>query len=80
MQKHAKAGPVSVQLDIRRTCYKRPFPITGSGSTWTQCSAILKKWDHFGIRGILERARLVGGEATIDSKKDAARGSCCASR
>jgi two-component system sensor histidine kinase DegS len=28
-----------------------------------------EKWDHFGIRGILERARLVGGEATIDSKK-----------
>ena len=27
------------------------------------------KWDHFGIRGILERARLVGGEAKIESKK-----------
>jgi two-component system sensor histidine kinase DegS len=28
-----------------------------------------EKWDHFGIRGILERAKLVGGEATINSKK-----------
>jgi two-component system sensor histidine kinase DegS len=28
-----------------------------------------EKWDHFGIRGILERARLVGGEGKIDSKK-----------
>jgi two-component system sensor histidine kinase DegS len=27
------------------------------------------KWDHFGIRGILERARLVGGEGKIESKK-----------
>jgi two-component system sensor histidine kinase DegS len=27
------------------------------------------KWDHFGIRGILERARLVGGEGMIESKK-----------
>jgi len=27
------------------------------------------KWDHFGIRGILERARLVGGEGQIESKK-----------
>ena len=28
-----------------------------------------EKWDHFGIRGILERARLVGGEGKIQSKK-----------
>jgi len=27
------------------------------------------KWDHFGLRSIVERARLVGGEAKIDSKK-----------
>ena len=37
-----------------------------------------EKWDHFGIRAILERARLVGGEATIDSKKDVAHVSCFA--
>jgi two-component system, NarL family, sensor histidine kinase DegS len=28
-----------------------------------------EKWDHFGIKGILERARLVGGEGHITSKK-----------
>jgi two-component system sensor histidine kinase DegS len=28
-----------------------------------------EKWDHFGIKGILERARLVGGEGRIESKK-----------
>jgi two-component system sensor histidine kinase DegS len=28
-----------------------------------------EKWDHFGVRGIVERAKLVGGEAHIDSKK-----------
>jgi two-component system sensor histidine kinase DegS len=28
-----------------------------------------EKWDHFGLRGILERARLVGGEGLIESKK-----------
>ena len=28
-----------------------------------------EKWDHFGLRGIVERARLVGGEAKIESKK-----------
>ena len=28
-----------------------------------------EKWDHFGVRGIVERAKLVGGEARIDSKK-----------
>jgi two-component system, NarL family, sensor histidine kinase DegS len=28
-----------------------------------------EKWDHFGIKGILERARLVGGEGRITSKK-----------
>jgi len=27
-----------------------------------------EKWDHFGIKGILERARLVGGEGRVESK------------
>jgi len=27
-----------------------------------------EKWDHFGIKGILERARLVGGEGRMESK------------
>jgi len=38
----------------------------------TLIAAIAKdpeKWDHFGLRGIFERARLVGGEARIESKK-----------
>jgi two-component system sensor histidine kinase DegS len=28
-----------------------------------------EKWDHFGIRGIIDRARLVGGDGRIESKK-----------
>jgi two-component system sensor histidine kinase DegS len=28
-----------------------------------------EKWDHFGIKGILERARLVGGEGRVESRK-----------
>jgi two-component system sensor histidine kinase DegS len=28
-----------------------------------------EKWDHFGLRGFLERARLVGGTAHVASTK-----------
>ncbi|HAP38239.1 MAG: hypothetical protein KIT49_04830 [Nitrospira sp.] len=69
VQKHAKARRVSVQLDIRLDLLQVTISDNGIGFDMDAVLRDPEKWDHFGIRGILERARLVGGEATIDSKK-----------
>ena len=69
VQKHAKASRVSVQLDIRSDLLQVTITDNGIGFDMESVLRDPEKWDHFGIRGILERARLVGGEATIDSKK-----------
>jgi two-component system sensor histidine kinase DegS len=69
VQKHAKATQVTVGLDIN---LDRLRVTIGDNGVGFDMDAVLRdpdKWDHFGIRGILERARLVGGEGTIESKK-----------
>jgi two-component system sensor histidine kinase DegS len=71
VQKHAKAEQVSVQLVIRRDALTAIIKDDGVGFDLDALSRDPEKWDHFGVRGIIERARLVGGEATIDSKKGA---------
>jgi two-component system sensor histidine kinase DegS len=69
VQKHAKAGQVGVQLVIRRDALTATIKDDGVGFDLDAISRDPEKWDHFGVRGIIERARLVGGEARIDSKK-----------
>ena len=66
---HAKADRVSVRLEINLDTLTVTITDNGIGFDMEQVLQDPEKWDHFGIRGILERARLVGGEATIDSKK-----------
>jgi two-component system sensor histidine kinase DegS len=69
VQKHAKATQVTVELDIN---FERLRVTIGDNGVGFDMDAVLRdpdKWDHFGIRGILERARLVGGEGDIESKK-----------
>jgi two-component system, NarL family, sensor histidine kinase DegS len=66
---HAKADRVSVRLEIDLDTLTVTITDNGIGFEMEQILNDPEKWDHFGIRGILERARLVGGEATIDSKK-----------
>ena len=69
VQKHAKAKKLSVELDIGERLLQVMITDDGIGFDMDAVLRDPEKWDHFGIRGILERARLVGGEATIDSKK-----------
>ena len=69
VQKHAKAKKLSVRLDIGERLLQVTIIDDGIGFDMEAVLRDPEKWDHFGIRGILERARLVGGEATIDSKK-----------
>jgi two-component system sensor histidine kinase DegS len=58
-----------VALDIDPTRLKVTIGDNGIGFDMDTVLRDPDKWDHFGIRGILERARLVGGEGKIESKK-----------
>lgn len=69
VQKHAKADRVAIDLEIDLERLRVTIKDNGVGFNMDTVLSDPDKWDHFGIRGILERARLVGGEGTIDSKK-----------
>lgn len=69
VQKHAKADRVAVQLAIGREVLTVTITDNGIGFDVEAVSRDPEKWDHFGVRGIVERARLVGGEARIESKR-----------
>jgi len=69
VEKHAKATRVTVRLDIDPKLLRVTIEDNGVGFDMDTVLRDPDKWDHFGIRGILERARLVGGEGRIESKK-----------
>jgi len=69
VQKHARADRVSVRLEIDWDLLRVTISDNGIGFDMETVFRDPEKWDHFGIRGILERARLVGGEGRIESKK-----------
>lgn len=69
VQKHAKADRVSIQLDIDPEMLRVTITDNGVGFDMETVLRDPEKWDHFGIKGILERARLVGGEGRVESKK-----------
>lgn len=69
VQKHARADRVSIQLEIDLEMLRVTITDNGVGFDMETVLRDPEKWDHFGIRGILERARLVGGEGRIESKK-----------
>ncbi len=69
VEKHAKADRATVHLAIANNRLTVTIEDNGIGFDVEAVSRDPEKWDHFGLRGILERARLVGGDATISSKK-----------
>lgn len=69
VEKHAKASRACVHLVITNDRLAVTIEDDGVGFDVEAVSRDPEKWDHFGLRGILERARLVGGEASISSKK-----------
>lgn len=69
VQKHAKADRVSVQIAIGRDTLTATITDNGIGFDVVAISRDPEKWAHFGLRGIVERAKLIGGEARIESKK-----------
>jgi two-component system sensor histidine kinase DegS len=69
VQKHAHADKVVVQISIGKELLTASIVDNGVGFDVESVSRDPEKWDHFGLRGIVERARLVGGQAVIESKK-----------
>ena len=69
VEKHAKADLVKVHLAIGRDTLTVTVTDNGIGFDVEAISRNPEKWDHFGLRGIVDRARLVGGQAKIESKK-----------
>lgn len=69
VEKHAKADRVSVKLEIDLELLRVTIADNGIGFDMDAVLRDPEKWDHFGIKGILERARLVGGEGRVESKK-----------
>ncbi len=69
VEKHAKADRVAIQLEIDLDMLRITITDNGVGFNMEAVLRDPEKWDHFGIKGILERARLVGGEGRIESKK-----------
>lgn len=68
VQKHARADRVGVDIEIGVDTLAATISDTGVGFDVAAMSQDPEKWDHFGLRGIVERAKLVGGDATIQSK------------
>jgi len=69
VEKHAKADRVTITLEIDLDLLRVTIIDNGIGFNMETVLRDPEKWDHFGIKGILERARLVGGEGRVESKK-----------
>src|SRR6266508_642280 len=69
VQKHAKADRIRVTLAVDADHIKAMIEDSGVGFDLEAVSQDPTKWQSFGLKGILERARLVGGTARVESRK-----------
>ena len=63
-----RADRVTIKLDIDIDLLRVTITDNGIGFDMETVLRDPEKWDHFGIKGILERSRLVGGEGRVESK------------
>lgn len=70
VQKHARAKQVHLQLQIGEKELKAVIQDDGVGFDLEEISQSPEKWASFGLRGIEERAKLLGGTASIQSKPE----------
>jgi len=68
-QRHAQATQVAVDLAIESSQLLAVIQDNGQGFDVQAISKDPDKWDHFGLRGMKERAKLLGGEARWKSGK-----------
>ena len=69
VQKHARADRVMITLTVADGHIKGVIEDNGVGFDVEAVSQDPTKWQSFGLKGILERARFVGGTARVESRK-----------
>ncbi len=67
VQKHAGASRVRVRVAIERTRLTATVRDNGRGFDLPEVSASPEKWASLGLKGMTERARLLGGRAHIET-------------
>jgi two-component system sensor histidine kinase DegS len=67
--KHAKATKVVVHIEVNHDMLTTSIQDNGTGFDVEAVSRDPDKWDHFGLRGMKERAKLLGGDARLQSSK-----------
>jgi two-component system sensor histidine kinase DegS len=60
--KHAKATKVGVNVHLTKDLLEAKVSDNGQGFDLQKESQNPEKWDHFGVRSMKERARMLGGE------------------
>jgi two-component system, NarL family, sensor histidine kinase DegS len=68
VQKHARAGHVDLEIRVRNKNLEATIRDDGIGFDFEGVGRNPEKWASFGLRGIEERARLLGGTAVIRSQ------------
>ncbi len=68
IQKHSQAKRVQVRLQVNKSFLKAIIKDNGIGFSFSDVSRNPEKWASFGLGGIQERARLLGGTSEISSK------------
>lgn len=67
--KHANATQVDVRLSMHNGMMTAKVSDNGRGFNVAAEAKNPEKWDHFGLRGMRERARMLSGEVQWESKK-----------
>jgi two-component system sensor histidine kinase DegS len=66
--KHAKATKVGVQVQLKSNVLEARVSDNGLGFDIQTIGQTPEKWDHFGVRSMMERARMLGGTVQWVSK------------
>jgi two-component system sensor histidine kinase DegS len=66
--KHAKATKVTVNVHLTKDLLEAKVSDNGQGFDVQKESQNPEKWDHFGVRSMKERARMLGGDVQWVSK------------
>jgi two-component system sensor histidine kinase DegS len=69
VQKHARADRVTITVTMADGHIRAAIEDNGVGFDVDTVSQDPTKWQSFGLKGILERARFIGGTARVESRK-----------
>lgn len=67
IQKHAKASKVKIHLKVDRKSLRVIIQDDGRGFDPQQVAEDPEKWNSFGLKSIMEKAKLLGGSSQVES-------------